>query len=99
MSSALLKLCRSICIPEELLQASISNLMSSVELAQLRSLIPSGRRLLGLDVGQRPLGLALSDIGWSVASPVRTLPRRRLTGDLEAMRVHWLRSWRSAGSL
>ena len=61
--------------------------MSAVELAQLRSLIPSGRRLLGLDVGSKTIGLALSDVGWSVASPVRTLPRKRLAGDLEACRA------------
>ena len=61
--------------------------MSAVELAQLPSLIPSGRRLLGLDVGSKTIGLALSDVGWSVASPVRTLPRRRLAGDLEALRA------------
>ena len=43
--------------------------------------------MLGLDVGAKTIGLALSDITWSVASPVRTLPRSRLIKDVEAMRV------------
>jgi putative Holliday junction resolvase len=61
--------------------------MSAVELAELRSLIPFGQRLLGLDVGSKTIGLALSDVSWSVASPVRTLSRTRLAGDLEALRA------------
>ena len=61
--------------------------MNEVGFARLRSLVPPGRRLLGLDVGSKTIGLALSDVSWSVASPVRTLQRRRLAGDLEALRA------------
>jgi putative holliday junction resolvase len=60
--------------------------MSFVEVVHLRSLVPLGRRLLGLDVGAKTIGLALSDVTWSVASPVRTLRRSRLVKDIEALR-------------
>jgi putative pre-16S rRNA nuclease len=60
--------------------------LSVVDLTQLRVLVPAGRRLLGLDVGAKTIGLALSDVTWSVASPVRTLPRTRLAKDMEALR-------------
>src|SRR5512134_3489994 len=60
--------------------------MSFVEVGQLRSLVPPGRRLLGLDVGTRTIGLALSDPTWSVASPARTLSRSRLSKDIESLR-------------
>jgi putative pre-16S rRNA nuclease len=61
--------------------------MSFVEVVHLRSLVPPGRRLLGLDVGAKTIGLALSDVTWSLASPVRTLPRSRLAKDVEALRA------------
>jgi putative Holliday junction resolvase len=61
--------------------------MSVVEAVHLRSLVSPGRRLLGLDVGAKTIGLALSDVTWSVASPVRTLPRSRFTKDVEALRA------------
>jgi putative holliday junction resolvase len=64
-----------------------AKLMSVVDLVQLRCRVPEGRRLLGLDVGAKTIGLALSDATWSVASPVRTLPRSRLAKDLEALRA------------
>src|SRR5512144_376576 len=61
--------------------------MSLVNVVQLRPLVLPSRRLLGLDVGAKTIGLALSDVTWSVASPVRTLARSRLATDLEALRA------------
>ena len=44
----------------------------------------SGRRM-GLDVGERTVGIALSDeLGWT-AQPCKTLRRERLTKDLETL--------------
>ena len=60
--------------------------MSEVSLGQLRELVPQGARLLGLDVGTRTIGLALSDATWLVATPVRTIRRTRLAADAEALR-------------
>jgi len=59
--------------------------VSVVAIAQLRPLVRPGARLLGLDVGSRTIGLALSDVGWSVATPVRTLQRGRLARDVEIL--------------
>ena len=76
---------RSIRTPEELAgTVRTDELRCSRPVALPRS---PGQRLLGLDVGAKTIGLALSDITWSVASPVRTLPRSRLIKDVEAMRV------------
>ena len=41
------------------------------------------QRLLGLDLGTRTIGLALSDVGRSIASPLETLPRTKFTPDAE----------------
>jgi putative holliday junction resolvase len=59
--------------------------VSVVAIAQLRSLVRPGARLLGLDIGSRTIGLALSDVAWSVATPVRTLQRGRLARDEEIL--------------
>ncbi len=58
-----------------------------VAIAQLRPLVRPGTRLLGLDVGGRRIGLALSDVTWSVATPVRTVQRGRLARDLQVLRA------------
>lgn len=42
-------------------------------------------RLLGLDLGTKTLGLALSDEGRTIASPLETLRRTRFTRDAEAL--------------
>lgn len=39
-------------------------------------------RLLGFDVGEKTLGLALSDTRWKIASPLITLPRIQLSKDI-----------------
>ena len=67
--------------------------MTFVDVVQLRSLVLLGRRLLGLDVGDKRIGLALSDVTWSVASPVRTLPGR-VSPKTSKRCAHWFRSWR-----
>jgi putative Holliday junction resolvase len=61
--------------------------VSIVAIAQLRPLVRPGVPLMGLDVGSKTIGLAVSDVTWSVATPVRTLQRTRLARDLEAVRM------------
>ena len=51
----------------------------------LKALLPAGRRLLGLDVGSRTIGMALSDPGLTVASPIGTIRRTKFTADAEAL--------------
>ncbi|MFQ5985172.1 MAG: Holliday junction resolvase RuvX [Alphaproteobacteria bacterium] len=58
-------------------------LTSPAELA--RGLRPD-QRLLGLDVGTKTLGVALSDGSRVVASPLRTIRRSRFRRDVEALK-------------
>jgi len=51
----------------------------------LRGLLPSGARLLGLDVGTRTIGLALSDTRLRIASPLDTIRRTRFRDDMAAL--------------
>lgn len=55
--------------------------MPIVELAELRDAVPRGRRLLGLDLGAKTIGLAISDSAFTVASPVGTIRRRKFRDD------------------
>lgn len=59
--------------------------VSVIPLLELPRQVPRGTRLLGLDVGTRSIGLALSDATWTVATPARTLARTRLAADLDAL--------------
>ena len=51
--------------------------------AALSALGGSGRRLLGFDVGEKTIGLALSDASHLVASPLETIRRRKFSIDAE----------------
>src|SRR5262244_537011 len=53
--------------------------------AELRAAVPPGRRLLGLDVGTKTIGLALSDTRLVIASPLNTIRRRRFAEDMAAL--------------
>jgi putative holliday junction resolvase len=49
--------------------------------AALRGEVPAGMRLVGLDVGSKTIGLALSDTRLVIASPLETIRRRRFRDD------------------
>jgi putative Holliday junction resolvase len=55
------------------------NPVSSI--AELKALLPRNARLLGLDVGTKTIGLALSDTTLTVASAMETLKRAKFTAD------------------
>jgi putative Holliday junction resolvase len=55
-------------------------------IADFRTALPDGGRLLGLDVGTRTIGAALCDAGWTIASPARLIRRTKFAKDLEALR-------------
>jgi putative Holliday junction resolvase len=55
--------------------------------AELRAALPDGGVLLGLDLGTKTIGTALSDAGWRFASAGKTLPRGKFSRDLEALRA------------
>lgn len=60
--------------------------MPVVDLADLRAAVPPGRPLLGVDVGSRTLGLAVSDPSLMLASPLETLRRTRFRKDAAVLR-------------
>lgn len=47
--------------------------------------LPAQGRLLGLDLGTKTIGLALSDTGRRIASPLETLRRTKFTADAKAI--------------
>ena len=59
--------------------------MITADAAAFRTAIPSGGRLLGLDVGTKTIGVAGCDPGWSFASPVETIRRTKFGADLTAL--------------
>ncbi len=49
--------------------------------------LPKGARLLGIDLGEKTIGLALSDVGRSIATPLETIRRTKFTPDAERIRT------------
>ena len=56
--------------------------MILAEAAALQDLVPAGMRLLGLDVGTKTIGLAVSDSRRVIATPLETIRRRRFREDM-----------------
>ncbi|MEP1092899.1 MAG: Holliday junction resolvase RuvX [Rhizobiaceae bacterium] len=48
---------------------------------------PNGNngRILGLDLGTKTIGMAISNSNWTIASPVDTIRRRKFTLDVQEM--------------
>jgi putative Holliday junction resolvase len=59
--------------------------MPIVEISDLRAALPTGMRLLGIDQGEKTLGLAISDSALSIASPLETLKRGKFSADAAAL--------------
>ena len=55
-------------------------------IAELKRRLARGERLLGLDVGSKTIGLALSDTTLTVASPLETIRRGKFASDVERIR-------------
>ena len=53
----------------------------------LRRRLPPGRRLIGLDPGAKTIGVALSDVGLTLASPYGSLRRGRLAANAAEIRA------------
>ena len=56
--------------------------------AELRAALPGGGVLLGLDLGTKTIGTALSDAGWRFATAGKTLPRGKFSRDRAALEAH-----------
>ncbi|MBC8240373.1 MAG: Holliday junction resolvase RuvX [Alphaproteobacteria bacterium] len=59
--------------------------MSLIKPEALRAAVATPLRLLGLDLGSKTIGLALSDITWQIASPLETIRRRKFSVDVERL--------------
>ncbi len=59
--------------------------MPIVSLSELTARLAAGPRLLGLDLGTKTIGLAISDSARRVASPLTTLGRRKFAQDAQAL--------------
>jgi putative holliday junction resolvase len=53
--------------------------------ADLREAVPAGMRLMGLDVGTKTIGLALSDTRRVIATPFETIRRHRFREDMRQL--------------
>jgi putative Holliday junction resolvase len=71
--------------------------MPIVALTELRTAVPARQRLLGLDVGEKTIGLAISDSDFAVAAPVETIRRTKFAAD--AARLAQLIAARDVGGL
>lgn len=52
-------------------------------LENIRRSCPKGVRLLGMDIGKKTIGLALSDSALSIATPLRTIKRTKFSRDIK----------------
>lgn len=54
-----------------------------VAIEDLAKVLQPGARLLGLDVGTKTIGMALSDVTHSIATPYETIRRTKFTEDVK----------------
>jgi putative holliday junction resolvase len=71
--------------------------MLIVAIDALRTAVPERLRLLGLDVGEKTIGIAISDSDFTVAAPVETIRRTKFASD--AARLAQIVSERQVGGL
>jgi putative Holliday junction resolvase len=71
--------------------------LSIVALADLRPQLLPGARLLGLDLGEKTIGLAISDTRLTVATPFDVLNRGKFTAD--AAQIEAIASKQGVGGL
>jgi putative Holliday junction resolvase len=56
-----------------------------IPIEQLAAALPPDAKLLGLDLGTKTIGMALSDVTRSIATPYDTLRRTKFTADAKAI--------------
>ncbi|MEZ5855718.1 MAG: Holliday junction resolvase RuvX [Hyphomicrobiaceae bacterium] len=59
-----------------------------LEIEAFRVALAPGRRLIGIDVGTKTLGLALSDVGRMIASALETIRRTKFKADMARLLGH-----------
>jgi putative Holliday junction resolvase len=60
--------------------------MISTDPRAFASALPSGGKLLGLDIGTKTIGIAICDPGWHFAGPSETIRRVKFTQDIASLR-------------
>ena len=55
------------------------------ELAELAEELPETAAIAGLDLGTKTIGVAISDLGRRMASPLKLIERKKFTLDVEAL--------------
>lgn len=58
---------------------------TDLSIDDLAAFLPAEAALMGLDLGTKTIGLAISDAGRRIASPVRTILRTKFRADAEAL--------------
>jgi len=61
---------------------------SIVTLEDLAPTLPPSAALIGLDLGTKTIGLAVSDLGRRIASPLAVIARKKFSVDVEALLGH-----------
>jgi putative holliday junction resolvase len=56
-----------------------------IAIEDLPESLPARARLIGVDLGTKTIGLAISDVERRLASPLKTLSRRAFSRDVEAL--------------
>jgi putative Holliday junction resolvase len=56
-----------------------------IPLEALAALLPSRARLIGVDLGTKTIGLALSDVERRIATPLMTIERKKFTADAQQL--------------
>jgi putative holliday junction resolvase len=59
--------------------------MGVVSIEDLAAGLQAGQPLAGIDLGTKTIGVAISDLGLSLATPRAMIPRRKFTQDAEAL--------------
>lgn len=70
--------------------------MPVLDLDALATALPTGKRLMGLDVGDKTIGVALSDTLLMTASPIEVIRRTKFTADAEKL-IALIRAREAAG--
>ena len=61
--------------------------MAICELSELKGLLAADARLMGLDLGTKTIGVAVSDLSCTIATARTTLRRTKLSRDIKALRA------------
>lgn len=56
-----------------------------ISVEELFALIKPGQRLLGLDLGSKTIGIAVSDLSWTIATARTTIRRTKFSKDAEQL--------------